>query len=206
MELRYVFTSSHILRCMYSNGYSVPVEVVDMVDVLENFKSNLKMQGTSCNLALNLGIKKKPFLNSPTTINSSLVNLFSTKKSMRHDQTDFFISKISSTMQLRWYKQPIDDEEVLEKIEAGNINHSNDPIKIDDKTLDFIYISTFYRYEEVEYFLRQLKRTKLTYAVEIDVGVGNQILITYQQLFDFDHSYMILKCYKKEGLAFIKPF
>ena len=52
--LKYVFSSDLIVRCRYANGHPIPVEVVDMVDVLEKLKSCLKIQGASRSRAVSV--------------------------------------------------------------------------------------------------------------------------------------------------------
>ena len=102
-------------------------------------------------------------------------------------------------------EEVLDDSETEDEKVLDNSKHLNDPTE-KDKPLDFVYISTFDRLDKAEHFLRKLKSTKITFSIEIDVGVENQISISYQELLNFDCEYMVLKCSKNECLVFIKPF
>ncbi|XP_065675098.1 uncharacterized protein LOC100205540 [Hydra vulgaris] len=225
VELKYVFSSDLILRCRYTNGHPIPIEVVDLVDILEKLKSCLKTQGSLRSRAVSdPGLKRKPFHILKNLILSPSCETLESRKQIFHpvhtlnkhrvyfEQANSVILQMSPAMKLRRRTlYPVTNEESPEDLETEDekfLNYSKNSSNRseDDKRLDFVYISTFDRFDKAENFLRRIKNTKKTFSLEIDVGVGNQISISYQQLLNFDCEYMILKCFKTDSFVLIKPF
>ncbi|XP_012555792.1 uncharacterized protein LOC100205540 [Hydra vulgaris] len=218
VDLKYVFSSDLILRCRYTNGHPIPIEVVDLVDILEKLKCCLKTQGSLRSRAVSdPGLKRKPFHILKNHILSPSCETLETRKQslprVHFEQTNSVILQMSPAMKLRRRKTlyPVTNEESSEDLETEDenfLNYSKNSSNRseDDKRLDFVYISTFDRFDKAENFLQRVKNTKKTFSVEIDVGIDNQISISYQQLFNFDCEYMILKCFKTDSFVLIKPF
>lgn len=227
IDQRFVFSDNMIIRCRFIKNDYIPVEILDLDDILTKIKELLCKRITyrrseSDFTNFEHGSIRDRLLN---TRRNSQPNIFKSKSS------DHIVScdSVTNSVVLRMSPMMRENRNSEKRYSTGqirdevlkhdkNMNTEDSPLSAGSKTCrgidtclndnpsDYVHIATFKYLKEAELFLLRLKEVKKTLAVEIDVSETKIISISYQQLQNFNQEFMMLDLKTSNHMFFLRPF